>query len=165
MVFSSSARTINHIFYRINLLNKSSPLNWVSKKPTWKENGYSQKRVRSPLLEECKLWPWKQRAELFVSMSSKIAWFLQKLYFTLFCTLKTFYPSSFFFFLSVTFKSLASSYSKMYYESMKWCMGLMQYKLGRHQNYCLLILQLLWVIKTEFLLTISIQYQADKWQE
>ena len=80
MVFSSSARTINHIFYRINLLNKSSPLNWVSKKPTWRENGYSQKRVRSPLLEECKLWPWKQRAELFVSMSSKIAWFLHKLY-------------------------------------------------------------------------------------
>ena len=80
MVFSSSARTINHIFYRINLLNKSSPLNWVSKKPTWRENGYSQKRVRSPLLEECKLWPWKQRAELFVSMSSKLAWFLHKLY-------------------------------------------------------------------------------------
>ena len=80
MVFSSSARTINHIFYRINLLNKSSPLNWVSKKPTWRENGYSQKRVRSPLLEECKLWPWKQRAELFVSMLSKIAWFLHKLY-------------------------------------------------------------------------------------
>ena len=82
MVFSSSASTMNqyHIFYRINLVNKSSPLNWVSKKTTWRENGYSQKRVRSPLLEECKLWPWKQRAELFVSMSSKIAWFLYKLY-------------------------------------------------------------------------------------
>ena len=82
MVFSSSASTMNqyHIFYRINLVNKSSPLNWVSKKTTWRENGYSQKRVRSPLLEECKLWPWKQRAELFVSMSSKIAWFLHELY-------------------------------------------------------------------------------------
>lgn len=52
--------------------------------------------------------------ERFESMSIQIAWFFQKQYLKLFHTRETFYLSSFF--SSVSLKTLASSYLKMYRE-------------------------------------------------
>ena len=118
MVFSSSARTINHIFYRINLLNKSSPLNWVSK--------YQLERKMDIAKSVCEAH-YSRNANYDLESNEPNFLYRCRLNLRDFCTNYTlivsytrdFQPIKLF--SSVTLITLASSHRKNYREPMKWC--------------------------------------------